>query len=518
MRASVIRAVLRLHRAESGQVTAWTIGLLLLFLGIMAFTFDAGFWLLDRRGGQNQVDASVLAGVQQLPLPPPNLQTAADAAQDWLERNSRTTQGAVQSECRVPDTEGSVLYDEERSGFAFADADGDGEYDRIRACIRRDGLVLFGRIFDVVGIEIPAVAAARVRIQEEPALYALMAMRDEDCENMLFTGNIDVNLQGAANSYTESQDPDCVDHFRVDGTNARIESEGEHHVRGDAGGCANDLPTCVYDPGEPGVANIEEDFATNIDDPWGCPPDSTTGSCVEPPSFSDLDCSDPSNSRTFTSSGSLDPGVYCRVTISGGGTVVTLTGSGPDPDANEAVYVFLRGLGLDGGGSTRLTSNGIPVLMYMSCDPPACGADPDLCCDGVEPLIGFEVRGNYDGGPTDPPKLDLTGHPAYEEIAIWVDRSASDDESCREVGGGGSIGSDGFASVSVTGQGDVVIDGHVYAIGTTVDFGGQGDAEYELGGAIVADRICFRGQAEYSVEWVEVPIQDPGEPLFELVE
>ena len=92
----------RLHREESGQVTAWFVVLIVVFLGIMAFTVDTGFWLLDRRHAQNQVDAAVLAGVQELHLSPEH---AAVAAQDWLNRNNRTGQGVVQSECaaRSPD-------------------------------------------------------------------------------------------------------------------------------------------------------------------------------------------------------------------------------------------------------------------------------------------------------------------------------------------------------------------------------------------------------------------------------
>jgi hypothetical protein len=55
--------------------------------------------------------------------------------------------------------------------------------------------------------------------------------------------------------------------------------------------------------------------------------------------------------------------------------------------------------------------------------------------------------------------------------------------------------------VFIQGQGDVFIDGNIYVISTTVDMGGQGDAEFDINGSIVGDKICFRGQAEYNVEW-----------------
>jgi hypothetical protein len=178
--------------------------ILLLFLGFMAFTVDMGFWLLDRRGGQNQVDASVLAGVQELPAPADALVPAANAAQDCLERNSRTDQGQVISECGMDEDDG---YDElespasaPESDFAFADRNDDGLYDTIRACIRREGLVIFARLFDLVGVTIPAVAAAGVQTEDEPSRYALMAMNDSNCDDvppsLHVRGEANVTLRG----------------------------------------------------------------------------------------------------------------------------------------------------------------------------------------------------------------------------------------------------------------------------------------------------------------------------------
>ncbi len=162
----------RFHRAQSGQVTAWFVGSFILFLALFAFTVDLGFWLLERRHAQNDVDAAVLAGVQELPLADP--QAAADAAQDWLNRNSRTVTEV--SECAIdpslnPDENYSLVLD----GFAFADIDEDGDYERLRACIRRDGFIFFSALLEVTGIKVPAVAAAKVDELEDPGNFAIFA-------------------------------------------------------------------------------------------------------------------------------------------------------------------------------------------------------------------------------------------------------------------------------------------------------------------------------------------------------
>jgi hypothetical protein len=380
-------------------------------------------------------------------------------------------------------------------------------------------------LFDLAGVTIPAVAAAQVHEPEHPVPYALMAMNPGDCANMFFGGQPEVILTGAANSYTESL-ASCPndDHFRVEGISPLITTDGEHHVRGEASGCGppGNFDTCVHNSA--GDGNTVENFEPDLDDPWGhcpstgcppgpleCPADDdevpNQGICVPVPDYTPVDCSSGANDVSFTNDGSLPPGVYCHLAISGAGTEVVLTGAGANPGVDDAIYVFQEGVTLDGGSGTRLTSNGNPVLIYMTCASGSCEADPYDCCDGSLPEP-FEIRG--DDGTL--PKLHLTGHPEYEDIIVFVDRSGSGDITCQEASGGQ------FASVSLTGQGDVVLDGSVYAIGTTVDFGGLGEADYELNGTIVGNRICFRGQATYTVDWsLTVPPED-SEKLFLLVE
>src|SRR5687768_3512464 len=104
----LIRTVWAYGREERGQVTAWVVCILLVLFGFLALTTDVGFWLLDRRVGQNQVDASVLAGVQDLP----DREAAAAAAQKWLEYN-----GVDESVCTLATSPSD--YTEIYNGFAF---------------------------------------------------------------------------------------------------------------------------------------------------------------------------------------------------------------------------------------------------------------------------------------------------------------------------------------------------------------------------------------------------------------
>jgi hypothetical protein len=443
--------------------------MILLFLGIMAFTVDAGFWLLDRRGGQNQVDASVLAGVQGLPRPPDDLQDAALAAQKWLEANSRTDQGEVHSECGVDEDDGyDVVTDENgvpsESGFAFRDTEGDGLYDTIRACIRRDGLLIFARVFDVVGVQIPAVAAAGVVSNPKP--YSLMAM-NPDCtgtdgpRSLNVGGNGKVILDGGTDengnplggsSYTRSS---CSDALYIDGNSCskpclQTSGQGTHDVVGDADGCAsNPIEDCISP--EP-----RDDYYW-IDDPWASVPvPSFPGgsTCTAPPTIGGQD-------GTFP----LAPGTYCSLSVGGNGNTVTLS---------EGVYVF-KGL-VHMGGNNTLTSDGEQVLIYMTCNPSPC--DPSRAA------ASFLTEGQSN--------LNLTGHDDYEGIAIFVDRGAKRDAD-------NSCTSTPESCVRIAGTGQLIMDGGIYNIASRVEIEGGGSGDVALDGSIIADTIAFKGNAEYTV-------------------
>jgi hypothetical protein len=84
------------------------------------------------------------------------------------------------------------------------------------------------------------------------------------------------------------------------------------------------------------------------------------------------------------------------------------------------------------------------------------------------------------------PALSLQGHEDYENIAIFVDRTA-DTGNC----------------ISVAGQGNLFVDGNIYAISCDIGMSGGSDAVFDLNGTIVANTIDFGGGAEYNVHWSE---------------
>jgi hypothetical protein len=496
---SLMRRLIRPSQEERGQATAWFVAVSILLFAIMAFSVDVGFWFVDRRHAQNQVDAAVLAGVLELPAPAPadgatspDVQAAAAVAHDWLNRNNRIGQTTVDSKCREDPDEGYTLVE---GGFAFGDWDSTVGYKKIRACVRRDGFLLFARILDLTDVQVPAVAAAGLR--QLPGRYAIYAMRPGMCSGaantLFFSGQGTVTLLGEGNSYTESA---CNDAFHVNGTEVRVITDGEHDVIGGAMGCASDpdLSTCVHPPGDPNTGNIVENFSPDLDDPFGCPPDAPDGLCVDPPPgvFSTTDACNGAPDVTLTSDGTLAEGTYfCPVRIQGNGTEVLLTGD---------EYVFKAGLTVEGGcddvdltDCTSLTSGGNEVLLFFTCS--------SYPCAGVDPAP-FEVKGNFsdEALAANIKKLDIKGHSSYANIAIWVDRTAGGDRRCEGSVDDGTHNL-GVDSISFEGTAHIGVDGNIYAVGTTIDMGGGAGAKFTLNGTIVGDRVCFRGQAEYEVQW-----------------
>jgi hypothetical protein len=511
------RIIGRLDRDETGQTTAFFVVILLLFLGFMAFTIDLGFWLLDRRGGQNQVDASVLAGVQELvpPRPPDDLVGAANAAQDWLERNSRTDQGQVISECGLDEDDG---YDElesptavPESVFAFKDANGDDLYDTIRACIRRDGLVIFARVFDLVGVTIPAVAAAGLEIEESPSRYALMAMNDNPdfCSDdpswqppLNVHGSPVIELAGGGESYT---DLDCgaTNTLRVDGDTATLEG-ADHDV------CGNGDDSGYEQGNPPPGSGLEPDLPTegvcDVPDPWEsydqAPPDgSAPGDCSDPtqyiepadlgyPDFlfekGDDDITPDDNAAPII----LQPGTYCDLVAMTSPTPGDLT-----VILEDGVYVFRNGFMVNGGtligegGTDPATLESTDVVLYFTC---LTGFD---CGNTERPRDLFLEPG--------PGGLSCNGHATFciqgdgfvalsapevlPHILLWVDRYAD---------------AEGEELIRIAGTGNITFDGHIYAWSGEVEIQGQGGGlNFDQSGTILGDTIEFAGQGTYTVTW-----------------
>jgi len=111
-------------------------GLLFLFLVIAAVTVEVGMWLHAKRDAQNDVDASVLAGAQELP----DEAAACAMAEAWAARNGAT--------------DGELVCCE------FEDFSGDGAADLIRARVERQPESVTGNLLDVGIVTVTAKAAA----------------------------------------------------------------------------------------------------------------------------------------------------------------------------------------------------------------------------------------------------------------------------------------------------------------------------------------------------------------------
>jgi len=110
--------------------------LLFLFLIIAAVAIEVGMWLHAKRDAQNDVDASVLAGAQELP----DEAAASAMAEAWGARNGTT--------------DGELICCE------FEDFSGDGAADLIRARVERQPESVTGNLLDVGIVTVTARAAA----------------------------------------------------------------------------------------------------------------------------------------------------------------------------------------------------------------------------------------------------------------------------------------------------------------------------------------------------------------------
>ena len=110
--------------------------MLVLFLIIAAVVLNVGWWLRDKRDAQNDVDAAVLAGAQELP----DEVAASTVAEAWAARNNVTSGDLICCE--------------------FEDLNDDGSADLIRATVEREPGLLAGNLLDVGTVTVTAKAAA----------------------------------------------------------------------------------------------------------------------------------------------------------------------------------------------------------------------------------------------------------------------------------------------------------------------------------------------------------------------
>jgi hypothetical protein len=474
MRTGTTSLMRVLHQEERGQVTAWFVAVLILLFAIMALAIDVGFWFVDRRHAQNQVDAAVLAGVQQLPAT--NVSAAATAAQDWLNRNNRIHQSSVVSECAADSSEDYEL-PPGNLGFAFADTDNDGAYDKIRACVRRGSFLLFARLLSLSDMEVNAVAAAG--LQQTPLTYALMAMNDTNCAEaptLNVRGDAVVHLEGDAASYTALA---CASHtLRVDG-NGEL-TAAYHDVCG-TGGTQGSTSTLEPQPVSTNVCQVPDPwlgYAQPVvgDFPEGCQNPSAYG-------WSDFIFDHPEDNTTPIV---LQPGMYCQLvgmnSPTPGDLTVTLA---------PGTYMFRDGFMANGGTLMTPTAGSNPgVVLYFTCASGACDGtnrprdlqtNPGpggLACNGHATLC---IQGSA--------VVDLTAPAELPHILLWVDRDAA---------------AEGQELIRLAGVGSMDFDGHVYAWGGEVEIQGQGTSfNVDIIGTVLGDTIEMAGQGTYTVTWDE---------------
>jgi len=130
------------HRREHGQIVVLAALLMTAMLGFTAITVDVGFYMRNLRDGQNDIDAAVLAGAQELLDDPTNTAAAVDRAEEWATRNGVA---AGDLEC-----------------CTFSDRNNDGEIDTVSGRIERSSDTLFARVLGIESLPVERESTARV--------------------------------------------------------------------------------------------------------------------------------------------------------------------------------------------------------------------------------------------------------------------------------------------------------------------------------------------------------------------
>lgn len=299
--------------------------------------------------------------------------------------------------------------------------------DRVRVTISDEYRAWFARFIGMDAWDIGATAVAQVR--EEPLRYSIMAMHPTKCPGFNLSGQADVLITGGGGTYTNS---DCDGNaLNTSGQGSLIAEDGQHDVVGGFTGT--------------GASPDPMTGARPVLDPWRSvpAPEVNLAECVSTPALNDGD--------------TLPPGCYTtKVDISAGKTI----------HLDEGVYIFRRGLRV---GQGTLTSDGKEVLLYGTCRN-------QVPCDGDRAEdIEFTAQAS----------ADLTGHSDFENIVIWMDRTARGDSLVKLRGGS-----------------DIEIWGSVYNIAGVTDLAGGGSGTSErLNISIVSHEVVISGQGTVEMPW-----------------
>jgi hypothetical protein len=403
--------------------------LLVVFL-FFALSLDAGIWYFDHRWAQNQAESAALAAAVELPLPASGLSAATTRADAWLARNGSSSA--------------------ERSCLEYSNGHGrlDGQMDTVRVCVRRAVPSIFAALASVPFAWVSAGATATV--VEEPTVYALMAMNDDnpcDDSTLLLNGGAIVNITMGGGSYTRSS---CTDGLHVEGT-SQLHSGVSDTLTGSA---RVNGSTALLDPPASQREYLEDPYAS-LRQPIPTASGSVIGGC----------------GNINVNDATLNPGTYCgQVRING---TVTL---------NPGTYIFLNGLVVN--STARVTGSG--VLLYSTCQ--ATRANSPAQCGGSATAGDLEFAGgaqvNITGSTSYLPECSV--NPGCPNMAIWVDRTSRQSNPDHP-------------HVRFRGNTAGGVNGRVYDYRGTVDIGGDPGVTMTLNMSIVADHIQFQGNATFNM-------------------
>ena len=275
-----------LRRDEDGQIAYMMLLTLPVVFVFMALAIDGGIWFFDHRSAQNQADAAALAAVQDLPAA--NTTQATTTVDNWLTKNGSGP--------------------EDRSCLEYTDGNGDGLFDAVRVCVRRQSPGMFANFSGIPFVHVSAAAAANTVFP--PSLYSLFA--NPSCPDS------DPNLEigGSVSTFGGAVHSNC--NLKLNGSSNTFDGSMTYFGNEDVTGADN---ICIGSPCDPYQARIVP-MPLNY-------------------TFADVPC-DYTNVEDMTTNLAywvdpltmtrLKPGVYCnatgKVTLGNGGVegMVTLVG------------------------------------------------------------------------------------------------------------------------------------------------------------------------------------------------
>jgi hypothetical protein len=461
----------RLHREDQGQTGILFLLTLMMTFGFMSIALDAGLWYLDHRLAQNQVDFAAHAGALYLKnVDATDFDGARDEVAALITANRGSTVDLISDECNTfanaiptgstvdPDSVATIITGPIiSSSIPFSDQ-------AVRVCIRRTSPSILSSLAGMAGVYVSAAAEAKVKVTISE--YALMAMLDgcpSNGRSMNFHGGVDVDL-GTGWSYTAARGSSCGDLVRGEALYLQSNSTlrggqhdylGSENLIGSFTTTTNHISEQLPDPYANNTIFSQDSFNALADSQV------TAGTCR----------------TTFPSGTSVSSpapqGVYC------------LSGSGANVGnvwlATNGVYIFTRGFSVSGG------LRGTNVLLYFTC------RTQHPCNEGTDANMAQSGAISFGSNSTN----DLTGHPSYYHMLIWVDRTAEE----------------GTCDFSILGTSNQHFEGRMYARPCDVTIGGNSTtgATSTLNLSIVGSTLEFQGNTNYLIDWDAFPI-----PIFSM--